>query len=82
MKTLMLLSLIQTLQSNKTKSQKDSIAVESAKDNPYANLIAVKEGHQDDKKIKALIEVLQSKDIQDFINENTTVQLFLLNKSY
>ncbi|HEH0472450.1 TPA: methionine ABC transporter substrate-binding protein, partial [Staphylococcus aureus] len=28
-----------------------------------------KEGHQDDKKIKALIEVLQSKDIQDFINE-------------
>ena len=41
----------------------------SAKDNPYANLIAVKEGHQDDKKIKALIEVLQSKDIQDFINE-------------
>ncbi|HHO5416891.1 TPA: MetQ/NlpA family ABC transporter substrate-binding protein, partial [Staphylococcus aureus] len=53
----------------KLNPKKDSIAVESAKDNPYANLIAVKEGHQDDKKIKALIEVLQSKDIQDFINE-------------
>ncbi len=53
----------------KLNPKKDSIAVESAKDNPYANLIAVKEGHQDDKKIKVLIEVLQSKDIQDFINE-------------
>uniref|UniRef100_UPI00210E696B MetQ/NlpA family ABC transporter substrate-binding protein n=1 Tax=Staphylococcus aureus TaxID=1280 RepID=UPI00210E696B len=38
----------------KLNPQKDSIAVERAKDNPYANLIAVKEGHQDDKKIKAL----------------------------
>ncbi|WRN52895.1 MetQ/NlpA family ABC transporter substrate-binding protein [Staphylococcus aureus] len=36
----------------KLNPKKDSIAVESAKDNPYANLIAVKEGHQDDKKSK------------------------------
>lgn len=54
----------------KLNPQKDSIAVENGKeDNPYANLIAVQEGHKDDEKIKALIEVLQSKDIQDFINK-------------
>ena len=39
------------------------------KDNPYANLIAVKEGHKDDKKIKALMEVLHSKEIKDYINK-------------
>ncbi|UXR82964.1 MetQ/NlpA family ABC transporter substrate-binding protein [Staphylococcus sp. IVB6214] len=53
----------------KLNPQKDSIAVENSKDNPYANLVAVQEGHKDDAKIKALIEVLQSKDIQDFINK-------------
>ena len=53
----------------KLSPKKDSIALEKAKDNPYANLIAVQKGHKDDEKIKALIEVLQSKDIQNFINE-------------
>ena len=43
--------------------------LEKAKDNPYANLIGVKEGHKDDKKIKALMEALQSKEIKDYINE-------------
>ncbi|NCA39570.1 methionine ABC transporter substrate-binding protein, partial [Streptococcus equi] len=33
------------------------------------NLIAVQKGHKDDEKIKALIEVLQSKEIQDFIKD-------------
>lgn len=47
---------------------KDSIAVEG-KDSPYANLIAVQEGHKDDKKIKALVKVLQSDEIKDFIDE-------------
>ncbi|WP_210617851.1 MetQ/NlpA family ABC transporter substrate-binding protein [Mammaliicoccus lentus] len=47
---------------------KDSIAVEG-KDSPYANLIAVQKGHKDDEKIKALIKVLQSKEIKDFIKE-------------
>ncbi|QLK85574.1 MetQ/NlpA family ABC transporter substrate-binding protein [Staphylococcus sp. 17KM0847] len=53
----------------KLNPQKDSIAVENGKDNPYANLIAVQEGHKNDEKIKALMEVLQSKDIQDFITK-------------
>ena len=47
---------------------KDSIAVEG-KDSPYANLIAVQKGHKDDEKIKALMKVLQSKEIKDFIKE-------------
>ncbi|MGV3243479.1 MetQ/NlpA family ABC transporter substrate-binding protein [Staphylococcus sp. 11261D007BR] len=49
--------------------QKDSIAVEDAKDNPYANLIAVQEGHKDDEKIKALVKALQSDDIKNFIED-------------
>ena len=53
----------------KLNPQKDSIAVEKSQDNPYANLIAVQEGHKDDEKIKALMEVLQSKDIKDFITK-------------
>lgn len=53
----------------KLSPKKDSIALENAKDNPYANLIAVKKGHKDDKKIKALMEVLQSKEIQDYIKD-------------
>lgn len=53
---------------NKLNPVKDSIAIED-KDSPYANLIAVQEGHNDDAKIKALVKVLQSKEMQDFINK-------------
>ncbi|UTH16984.1 MetQ/NlpA family ABC transporter substrate-binding protein [Macrococcus epidermidis] len=53
---------------NKLNPVKDSIAIEG-EDSPYANLIAVQEGHKDDAKIKALVKVLQSKEIQDFINK-------------
>lgn len=53
----------------KLSPRKDSIALEKSEDNPYANLIAVKEGHKDDKKVKALMEVLQSKKIKDYINK-------------
>lgn len=53
----------------KLSPKKDSIALESPKDNPYANLIAVKKGHKDDENIKVLMEVLQSKEIQDYIKD-------------
>ncbi|MEQ6046286.1 MetQ/NlpA family ABC transporter substrate-binding protein [Staphylococcus saccharolyticus] len=53
----------------KLSPKKDSITLESPKGNPYANLIAVQKGHKDDKKIKVLMEVLQSKDIQDYIKD-------------
>lgn len=53
----------------KLNPKKDSIAIEKPENNPYANLIAVKEGHKDDKKIKALMEVLHSKEIKDYIDK-------------
>ncbi|MCG3400428.1 MetQ/NlpA family ABC transporter substrate-binding protein [Staphylococcus massiliensis] len=53
----------------KLNPQKDSIALENPEDNPYANLIAVQEGQKDSKKAKALLEALQSKEIQEFIKK-------------
>ena len=44
----------------------DSIAIEKT-DSPYVNIIAVKTGDEEKKEIKALVEVLKSKEIQDFI---------------
>lgn len=45
---------------------KDSIAIEDS-ESPYVNIIAVQKGDEDNKEIKALIEALTSKEIQDFI---------------
>lgn len=47
----------------------DSLIIESTKDNPYVNIVAVQEGHENDEKIKALIEVLKSDAIKQFISE-------------
>jgi D-methionine transport system substrate-binding protein len=46
----------------------DSIAIEKS-DSPYANIIAVQAGNEDNKEIKALVKALKSKEIQDFILE-------------
>ncbi|MBW7651302.1 MetQ/NlpA family ABC transporter substrate-binding protein [Anoxybacillus sp. ST4] len=46
---------------------KDPIAVESPGNNPYVNIIAVRKGDENRKEIQTLVEVLQSKEIQDFI---------------
>ena len=35
----------------------------------YVNVIAVKEGNENSDKIKALVDVLKSDEIKDFINE-------------
>ncbi len=45
---------------------KDAIAIEE-KDSPYVNVLAVRKGDKDKEAIKALVEVLHSKEIQDFI---------------
>ncbi|WHY66220.1 methionine ABC transporter substrate-binding lipoprotein MetQ [Neobacillus sp. SuZ13] len=45
---------------------KDSIAIED-KESPYVNVIAVRKGDENKESIKALVEVLHSKEIQDFI---------------
>jgi D-methionine transport system substrate-binding protein len=47
---------------------KDSIAIED-KESPYVNVIAVNKGDENSEAIKALVEVLHSKEIQDFILE-------------
>ncbi|SFB12440.1 MULTISPECIES: MetQ/NlpA family ABC transporter substrate-binding protein [unclassified Bacillus (in: firmicutes)] len=47
---------------------KDSIAIEES-DSPYVNVIAVRKGDENKAGIKALVEVLHSKKIQDFILE-------------
>lgn len=45
----------------------DSIAIESADSSPYINIITVNSGDEDSKEIKALVEALHSKEIQDFM---------------
>ena len=44
----------------------DSIAIEDS-ESPYVNIIAVNAGDEDKKEIKALVDALHSKEIQDFI---------------
>ena len=46
----------------------DSLAIESA-DSPYVNVLVVKEGNEDNEAVQALVEVLHSDTIRDFINE-------------
>ncbi|MFC0270898.1 MetQ/NlpA family ABC transporter substrate-binding protein [Metabacillus herbersteinensis] len=48
----------------------DAIALESPESNPYVNLIVVREGDEEREEIKALVEVLQSEEIQEFIKTN------------
>ena len=51
---------------------KDSIAYEASDSvaaKTYVNIIAVLSGHENDNKIKALVEVLRSAEIQNFIKD-------------
>lgn len=51
---------------------KDSIAYESSTSTAaktYVNIIAVKEGHENDEAIQALVKALKSDEIKKFINE-------------
>lgn len=47
---------------------KDSIAIEDS-DSPYVNILAVRQGDENKEEIKTLVDVLHSKEIQDFILE-------------
>jgi len=47
---------------------KDALAIES-KDSPYANILACREDNKDTEKVKALSEVLNSKEIKEFIEK-------------
>ncbi|KAA1042515.1 MetQ/NlpA family ABC transporter substrate-binding protein [Macrococcus equipercicus] len=54
---------------NKINPVKDSIVIEDKK-SPYANLIAVQQGHKNDAKIKALVKALQSPQIVKYIKDH------------
>lgn len=47
----------------------DAIVLESAKDNPYANLLAVKKGNEDDPRVEKLAKLLVSSDVKKFIED-------------
>jgi len=47
---------------------KDAIALEN-ESSPFANILAVKQGHKNDKKFQDLIKVLQSQEMKDYINK-------------
>lgn len=47
---------------------KDAIALED-KSSPFANILAVQQGHKNDKKFQELLKVLQSQNMKDYINK-------------
>ncbi|MEU6816320.1 MetQ/NlpA family ABC transporter substrate-binding protein [Streptomyces sp. NPDC046860] len=48
---------------------KDAVYLESAKNNPYANLLAVKKGSEDDPRVKKLAKLLTSPEVKKFIED-------------
>ncbi|KKD04760.1 MetQ/NlpA family ABC transporter substrate-binding protein [Streptomyces sp. WM6386] len=48
---------------------KDALVLESAKDNPYGNFLAVKDGNEDDPRVKKLAELLTSAEVKKFIED-------------
>lgn len=49
--------------------QEDAIALESPEDNPYVNVIAARAEDEDNETIQTLVDVLQSDETQEFIEE-------------
>ena len=47
----------------------DSLAIESADSTPYPNVIAVKEGNENNEAVQALVKALQSDKVRDYIEE-------------
>ncbi|MED3815869.1 MetQ/NlpA family ABC transporter substrate-binding protein, partial [Priestia megaterium] len=47
---------------------KDALILEGSK-SPYVNIVAVRKGDENSNKIKKLMSVLHSKEIQDFITD-------------
>ncbi|MCX5413798.1 MetQ/NlpA family ABC transporter substrate-binding protein [Streptomyces sp. NBC_00059] len=47
----------------------DSLALESADSNPYANILAVKEGNEKDARVQKLVKLLNSDEVKTFIED-------------
>ncbi|WP_069173309.1 MetQ/NlpA family ABC transporter substrate-binding protein [Streptomyces griseus] len=51
------------------KPGKNSLALESADKNPYANFLAVKEGHEKDARVQKLAKLLNSDEVKKYIED-------------
>jgi D-methionine transport system substrate-binding protein len=51
------------------KPAQDALVLESAKNNPYGNFLAVKEGNEDDPRVKKLAGLLTSPEVRKFIED-------------
>lgn len=51
------------------KPADDALVLESADDNPYGNFLAVKEGNEDDPRVKKLAKLLTSAEVKKFIED-------------
>ncbi|MEN6523852.1 MAG: MetQ/NlpA family ABC transporter substrate-binding protein [Anaerolineaceae bacterium] len=48
---------------------KDALALESGQDNPYANVLVVNQGHENDEGIQILIKLITSPEVKKFIED-------------
>ncbi|MFJ6987129.1 MULTISPECIES: MetQ/NlpA family ABC transporter substrate-binding protein [unclassified Streptomyces] len=51
------------------KPAEDALVLESPKDNPYGNFLAVKKGNEDDPRVKKLAKLLVSPEVKKFIED-------------
>ncbi|GAB2748334.1 MetQ/NlpA family ABC transporter substrate-binding protein [Streptomyces bullii] len=51
------------------KPAEDALVLESAKNNPYGNFLAVKKGNEGDPRVKKLAELLTSPEVRKFIED-------------
>jgi D-methionine transport system substrate-binding protein len=51
------------------KPAKEALVLESAKDNPYGNFLAVKDGNKNDPRVKKLAKLLTSPEVKKFIED-------------
>jgi D-methionine transport system substrate-binding protein len=51
------------------KPAEDALALEKAEGNPYANFLAVKEGNEDDPRVKKLAKLLNSDEVKKYIED-------------
>ncbi|MFF3908763.1 MetQ/NlpA family ABC transporter substrate-binding protein [Streptomyces sp. NPDC001848] len=51
------------------KPAKDALVLESAKNNPYGNFLAVKKGNENDPRVKKLAKLLVSPEVKKFIED-------------
>ncbi|MCX4910210.1 MetQ/NlpA family ABC transporter substrate-binding protein [Streptomyces sp. NBC_00878] len=51
------------------KPSEDALVLESAKNNPYGNFLAVKEGNEDDPRVKKLAKLLTTPEVKKFIED-------------